>query len=105
MVTKGGPTMPTYMSLLRFTQKGVETIKEAPSRLDAAKKAIKAMGGELKQFYLVLGQYDAVVIGEHPNDETAAKLALAIGSQGNVRTETFRVFTEDEFRKLIAGLP
>ncbi len=97
--------MPTYMSLIRFTQKGMESIKEAPARLDAAKKAIKATGGELKQFYLLLGQYDAVVIGEHPNDEIATKHALAISSQGTVRTETFRVFTEEEFRKMIASLP
>ena len=97
--------MPTYISLLRYTQQGVQNIKESPARLDAAKKAFKAMGGELKQWYLVLGQYDAVVISEGPDDETAAKLALAIGSQGNIRTETFRAFTEDEFRKLIAALP
>ena len=38
------------------------------------------MGAELKQFYLVMGRYDAVVIAEGPDDETAAKLALAIGS-------------------------
>ena len=97
--------MPTYISLLRYTQQGVQNIKESPARLDAAKKAFKAMGGELKQWYLVLGQYDAVVISEGPDDETAAKLALAIGSQGNIRTETFRAFTEDEFRELIAALP
>ena len=97
--------MPTYISLLRYTQQGVQNIKESPARLDAAKKAFKAMGGELNQWYLVLGQYDAVVISEGPDDETAAKLALAIGSQGNIRTETFRAFTEDEFRELIAALP
>lgn len=97
--------MPTYISLLHYTQQGVQNIKESPARLDAAKKAFKAMGGELKQWYLVLGQYDAVVISEGPDDETAAKLALAIGSQGNIRTETLRAFTEDEFRKLIAALP
>ena len=33
------------------------------------------------------------------------KLALLIGSQGNVRTETLRAFTEDEYRKIIAALP
>ncbi|HTO85906.1 MAG TPA: GYD domain-containing protein [Thermoanaerobaculia bacterium] len=98
--------MPTYISLLRYTPQGVQKIKEGPARLEAAKKAFKTLGkGELKQFYLVLGQYDAVVISEGPDDESAAKVALAIGSQGNVRTETFRAFTEDEFRKLIAALP
>ena len=97
--------MPTYIVLVNFTQKGVENIKESPARLEAAKGAFKAMGGELKAYYSVMGRYDAVVIAEGPDDETAAKLALAIGSQGNVRTETLRAFTEDEYLKIIAALP
>lgn len=36
------------------------------------------------------GAYDIVLIGEHPNDETAARAALTTGSLGNVRTETLR---------------
>ncbi len=97
--------MPTYISLIRYTDQGARNIKESPSRLDAAKKAFKSMGAELKQWYLALGRYDAVVISEGPDDETAAKLTLAISAQGNIRTETLRVFTEDEYRRLIAGLP
>lgn len=97
--------MPTYITLVRFTQQGVENIKGSPARLDAAKQAFRAMGAELKQWYLVAGQYDAVVIGEAPDDETAMKLALSIGSRGSVRTETLRAFTEDEYRKIIAALP
>jgi uncharacterized protein with GYD domain len=97
--------MPTYISLIRFTQKGMETIKEGPKRLDAAKERFRAAGGELKAFYLVTGQYDAVAISELPNDEAAARLALATGSMGNVRTETLRAFSEDEYKKIIAALP
>jgi uncharacterized protein with GYD domain len=63
------------------------------------------MGAELKAFYLVMGQYDAVVISEAPNDETVGKLVLMIGAQGNIRTETLRAFTEDEYRKMITALP
>ena len=63
------------------------------------------MGAELKQWYLVMGQYDAVVVAEAPNDETIAKLALVIGSLGNVRTETLRAFNEDEYRNIISALP
>ena len=96
--------MPTYISLLRFTQKGMETIKEGPKRVDAAKQRFRAAGGELKAFYLVTGQYDAVAISELPNDEAAARLALGTGSMGNVRTETLRAFSEDEYRKIIASM-
>ena len=56
--------MPTYISLIRFTQKGVETIREGPKRLDIAKQAFRDAGAGLKAFYLVTGQYDAVAVSE-----------------------------------------
>lgn len=97
--------MPTYIHLIRWTQKGIENIKESPNRLDAAKDAYRAAGGKLKEAYVVNGQYDAVIVSELPNDEALAKVALAIGAAGNVRTETLRAFTEAEYRKIIADLP
>jgi len=97
--------MPTYISLLHFTQQGIEKIKDGPARLDAARKAYEAMGARMKEFYLVTGRYDAVVVSEAPNDETVAKLSLALGARGNVRTETLRAFTEAEYRTIIGALP
>ncbi|MFQ6066110.1 MAG: GYD domain-containing protein [bacterium] len=97
--------MPTYVILFSWTQKGIENIKESPSRLEAAKKVCQAAGGELKEFYSTTGRYDGLVVLELPDDEAAAKVALATGSAGAVRTETLRAFTEDEYRKIIAALP
>lgn len=97
--------MPTYVSLLRFTDQGIRNIKDSPNRLDSAKKAFQAAGGELKQFFLLMGRFDALLVAEAPNDETIGKLALALGALGNVKTETLRAFTEAEYRKLIASLP
>jgi uncharacterized protein with GYD domain len=97
--------MPAYITLIRFTQKGVESIKESPSRLDAAKKGFEAAGGKMTSFYLTVGQYDAVAIVELPGDEALAKVALALAAQGGVRTETLRAFKEDEYRKIIGSLP
>ena len=97
--------MPTYISLLRYTDQGARNIKDAPKRLDEAKKAFKAVGGELKQWYLVMGRYDAVVVSEFPDDETARRMDLMVASLGAIRTEGFRAFTEEEYRKIIAALP
>ena len=48
--------MPTYVVLLRYTQKGIETIKEGPARLDAAKKTFAAAGASIKASYLTMGR-------------------------------------------------
>jgi len=51
--------MPTYITLLRCTSKGLENVKESPSRLDAARKMLKSSGVTLKDFYMVTGRYSA----------------------------------------------
>ena len=96
--------MPTYISLLRFTEQGIRDIKNAPKRLDNARKAYQAAGAKLQDFFLVMGQYDAVAVADAPDESTAAKLALMIGALGNVRSETMRAFTEDEYRKIVGSL-
>ncbi len=97
--------MPTYVSLINYTDQGIRNVKDSPKRLDAAKKLLKDMGGEMKAFYLTMGGYDIVTVAEAPNDETVAKFVLALASSGNVRTTTMKAFPEAEYRKLIAGLP
>jgi len=97
--------MATYITLVQFTPKGIEKIKESPKRLEMAKEAFQSYGGKIKDFYLVMGRYDVILVSEAPDDETAAKVALAIGSRGAVRTETFRAFNEDQYRNIISALP
>ena len=41
---------------------------------------------------------------EAPDDHTIAKLALAAGARGNVRTETMRAFTDEEARSIAGEL-
>ena len=96
--------MPTYIALLKWTEKGVAAIQGSPARLDAGKQAFKAAGMEIKQTYLTMGRYDLVCVIDAPDDETYAKGMLSLGSQGNVSTETLKAFTEDQFRKIVGSL-
>jgi uncharacterized protein with GYD domain len=80
--------MPTYIVLVKFTQKGMENIMDSPNRLEAAKKLGKSLGGEITAAYYTMGQYDMVVIMEAPSNEAALKGLLITGSLGNVQTET-----------------
>jgi uncharacterized protein with GYD domain len=97
--------MPTYISLIQYTQKGIEKIKESPARLDHARKGYEAAGGKIKDFFLVMGEYDIVIVADLPNDEAVAKLSLSLGSAGNIRTRTMRAFNEAEYRKIVQSLP
>ncbi|OGO33982.1 MAG: GYD family protein [Chloroflexi bacterium RBG_16_57_11] len=97
--------METYVILGKYTEKGAANIKESPARIQAARKAVEAAGGKWLGWYLTMGQYDMVVITEAPSAQVVASVVLAIGSQGNVSTQTLRAFTEEEFKGLLASLP
>ena len=96
--------MPTYISLLNWTDQGIRNVKDSPKRLDAVKKSLKELGGEVKAFYMTQGTFDLVLISEVPNDEVLAKFLLKAGSAGNVRTTTLKAYTEPEYRKIMASL-
>ncbi len=96
--------MATFVILSRHTHQGVEKVKASPDRLEATKKAFHAKGAEVKGFYLLMGEYDFVLIVEAPSDEVMAQLVLDAESKGNIRTETHRAFSEAEFRKIAAGI-
>jgi uncharacterized protein with GYD domain len=101
----GRSRVETYISLVTYTEEGVQHMEESPDRLDAARELVESMGGELREFYLTMGQYDAVAIMEMPDGEAATQAGITIAGSGAVRTETLRAFPEDEYRDLIAGLP
>ena len=97
--------METYIILGRWTQQGVANVKDAPARIEAARKAIEAAGGKMLAWYLTLGRYDFVVITEAPNVKAAASVLLATGAQGNLSTETLHALTEAEFKEVVSALP
>ena len=97
--------MPSYLSLLNWTEQGVRDIKQSPERLDAAKQAIQAAGGRMIFFYMTMGEYDMATLIEAADDESAATVLLALGSQGSIRSTTMKAFTEDEYRGIIGSLP
>ena len=97
--------MPTYVSLASITDQGVRTMKDLSQRLQNAEQMFKQMGGTLREVYLIMGQYDYVVIADAPDDETMARIALAVAGQGNVRTQTFRAFDRTEALRVVEGLP
>ena len=97
--------MPTFVALGKFTQEGIMKIKESPQRLGAARKVVKSVGGEIKEFYYTMGRYDFVAIVEGPSNESAMQALLTIGSAGAVRTETLVAVPAEKAAEIIKKLP
>ena len=68
--------MATYVNLYKFTEKGMQTIKETTKRFEAAKKAAAQAGVTLKDAYWLQGKYDLVVISEAPDEIAATAFQL-----------------------------
>lgn len=98
--------MPTYVTLVNYTEKGIEMLNDLePDEVgNMTREVITAHGGELVDFYLTLGEYDAVVVAELPDNQTAAETLLSVGNRGIAETETLTAFTEDELRAIVGNL-
>jgi uncharacterized protein with GYD domain len=94
----------TYVVLANLTDQGARTMQDLPRRIENARATFRQHGAELKQIFFAMGEYDYVVIAEAPDDETITRVSLSVSSQGNVRTNSFRVFTEAEVLSLVEGM-
>lgn len=96
--------MESFLILFRFTNQGRTHIKDSPNRVKQAKELFSEHGANVKEFYMLMGEYDTMFVAEAPDADTMAKACLALNSLGNVQTETLRAFTENEYQKLISAI-
>ena len=94
--------MATYVSLINWTQQGVQNFQDSLKRAEAFGQMVERHGGKLQQILWTIGPYDIVAIVEAPDDETYTAMALGVAALGNVRTTTLRGFNKDEFSGIIA---
>ena len=95
--------MPTYVSLLNWTDQGIRNVKETLQRADSAAELAQKHGATL-QVYWTVGPYDLVCVIEAPDDESATAMLLELGSQGNLRTTTLRAYDREEMSGIIERL-
>jgi uncharacterized protein with GYD domain len=72
-----GNALPTYITLLNFTDQGIRNIKESPKRAEAYKNLAKEHGCTVKEILWIQGHYDIVTIVEAPDEAAASALSLS----------------------------
>jgi uncharacterized protein with GYD domain len=97
--------MATFITTLKFTDKGEEKIRETMKRAAAFKATAKKLGVKVVGQYWTLGNFDGLLIYEAPDDETATAVMLHLGSLDNVHTSTVRAFVASEMETILEKLP
>jgi uncharacterized protein with GYD domain len=96
--------MPKYITLVSFTEEGIKNLKGTCKRAKAFSEKIKKGGGRIEKTFWTFGRYDIFHLFEAPNDKVAATMSFALGSMGNVRTETVRAFDIEEMEKIVGDV-
>jgi uncharacterized protein with GYD domain len=97
--------MVTYVGLLNFTDKGIQSIKDTTKRAAAAKEIGSRFGVNMREIVWTMGEYDAVCILEAQDEKAMTAFSLATAMQGNVRSRSMRAWTAAEMDQILAKLP
>jgi len=96
--------MATYVILANFTDQGIRNVKDTVKRADVFKEMAKKRDVKVRDMFWTLGAHDVVAIIDAPNDEAITGLGLALGMQGNVRTQTLRAYSASEIGKILGAV-
>lgn len=96
--------MATYVSLLKWTEQGIKSIKETVNRVRQAEQAVEKAGGRLVTVLYTQGEYDLVAIYEWPDDETANAFFLTLAATGNVTSRTTRAYSPEEMERILSKM-
>jgi uncharacterized protein with GYD domain len=97
--------MFTYIGLMNFTDKGIQTVKDSPKRAAAAKEMAKKFGVNMREIYWTMGDTDMVCVLEADDESSLAAFNLATAMQGNVRSRSLRAYSAGEMDKILSKLP
>jgi uncharacterized protein with GYD domain len=91
--------MPKYMFKVSYTKAGARGVAQegGRSRRDAVKNAIESVGGSLEAVYFAFGEVDVFVIGDLPDNQSAAAISLAANTSEGLICETIPLMLPEEF--------
>ena len=93
--------MPTYIALIKWTDQGVKNAKDTVQRAHQFRADLERRGCKLSSISWTQGRYDLVTTVEAPDEQTGMAALLALGSLGNVRTETLHAYNETEMEAIL----
>jgi len=96
--------MAKFLVTVSYTEEGARGLREdgGTQREHVVRLAVEGLGGKLEAFYFALGQHDAFVVADLPDNMTAVGLSLAVAASGAARCETTPLLTAAEMDKAVS---
>lgn len=94
--------MPTYVSLVNWTEQGIKNYRDTVERAKAFSALVERSGGKVRELLWTVGTYDLLAVSSFPDDESGVAALLQLGSGGDVRTTTLRAFDAQEMSGIIS---
>jgi uncharacterized protein with GYD domain len=93
--------MPKYLVEARYTTEGAKGLARegGSSRRAAIAKVAESVGGKLEAVYFALGDIDAFIILDLPDNISAAAVSLAANQSGFLASKTIVLLTPEEMDK------
>jgi uncharacterized protein with GYD domain len=95
---QGGLDMPKYLVEASYTAEGINGLKSegGSARVSATKALIEKLGGTLECFYFALGDTDAFIVADLPDNATVAAVQMAVNGSGTISSRTVALLTPSE---------
>lgn len=74
-----------------------------PTRMQEVNEEVQEMGVRVTHQWALLGQYDFCTVIEAPDEKVMAKVALALGARGTMKTLTLTAIPAGEMISLLNG--
>jgi uncharacterized protein with GYD domain len=90
--------MPKFLIEATYNAEGVKGLMKdgGSKRREAAKAAIKSVGGRMESFYFAFGGTDAFVVMDAPDNLSAAAASASINATGLVQSRIVVLLTPEE---------
>jgi uncharacterized protein with GYD domain len=96
--------MAKFLVTVSYTEEGARGLRKdgGTQREHVVRLAVEGLGGKLEAFYFALGQHDAFVVADLPDNVSAAALSLAVATSGAARCQTTPLLTPAEMDKVVS---
>jgi uncharacterized protein with GYD domain len=93
--------MGRYLFKVSYSVDGLKGVVKqgAANRAEFISKMAANLGGSVESFDFAFGETDVYALCEIPDDETAAAVAMAVGSSGAGSIQTVKLLTAEQVDK------